>query len=136
MVKADIEPLRRVYLETRSNAFAWVNATDLQDTDFDRDTEGEKIWVAEELGQIVGFISVWEPENYIHHLFVLPKFANQGHGSSLLSICMKNIGRPAKLKCVSRNKNALEFYRRKGWETISTDIDSNGEYQLMQVNET
>jgi len=49
---------------------------------------------------------------------------------------MHNIGRPAKLKCVPENIKALQFYRSKGWHTVAFGSTAEGEYQLMQTNET
>lgn len=135
MTPKDLSALRSIYLETRAVTFQWLNETDLNLDDFDRDTEGERIWVAEFAGQLVGFISAWEPDNFIHHLFVLPTFSGNKIGSALLSTCLENIGRPAQLKCVSANADALRFYRAKGWQTVSRGVSSDGEYQLMQRNE-
>lgn len=135
MKPKDLPALRNIYLETRAVTFQWLNETDLNLDDFDRDTEGERIWVAEFAGQLVGFISAWEPDNFIHHLFVLPTFSGKKIGSALLSTCLENIGRPAQLKCVSANADALRFYRAKGWQTVSRGVSSDGEYQLMQRNE-
>ena len=132
----DVHVLKDIYLQTRAENFQWLNETDLKVGDFEGDTEGEKIWVAELHGQVVGFISVWEPDNFIHHLFVLPKFSGKKIGSALLATCLEIIGRPAQLKCVSANSGALRFYRAKGWQTISRGVSSDGEYQLMQINET
>ncbi|MEQ8427624.1 MAG: GNAT family N-acetyltransferase [Gammaproteobacteria bacterium] len=136
MRQEDLPVLQSIYLQTRAEKFHWISRSDLDIDDFERDTEGEKIWVAELNGQLVGFISAWEPGNFIHHLFVLPKFSGKKIGSALLSTCLESIGRPAQLKCVSANTDALEFYRAKGWHTISLGVSSDGEFQLMERNET
>lgn len=130
----DRESLRRVYLSTRLKKFAWVDGNSLKESDFDKDTKGEKIWVCETAGKVVGFISVWEPEDFIHHLFVLPEFLRQGCGSMLLEACMAEIGRPAQLKCVVQNVDAKRFYQSKGWCIASEGVSSDGEYHLMQVD--
>lgn len=132
----DVCPLKEVYFQTRSQTFSWLSKNDIGLDDFEQDIEGERIWVAELEEKIIGFISVWEPENFIHHLFVLPEYAGRQIGSKLMSVCMQNIGRPAKLKCVSENTKALQFYRSRGWRTISFGATDEGEYQLMQTNET
>lgn len=133
--ETDTHSLRQVYFDTRQHAFSWENDGSITLGDFDKNTEGEKIWVYELSNKVIGFVSVWEPEDFIHHLFVLPEYSRHGYGSQLLETCMANIGRPASLKCVSQNKNALAFYQSKGWLTISTGISSDIEYQLMQTNE-
>ncbi len=135
-LEKDRESLRSVYLVTRRERFCWLNGESLRESDFDRDTEGEKIWVFESAGKVIGFISVWEPENFIHHLFVLPAFSRLGYGSQLLKVCMAKIGRPAQLKCVSQNTVALKFYQSKGWYKVSKGVSSDGDYHLMETNES
>ncbi len=81
--------LREIYLESRMQAFGWMDSSLFRLDDFDRDTEGEIIWVAHQATNPVGFISAWEPENFIHNLFVHPKVAGQGVGSALLNECLR-----------------------------------------------
>ena len=40
--------------------------------DYKKSTEGEKVFVAERNKQVVGFISIWEADSFIHNLFVDP----------------------------------------------------------------
>ncbi len=136
MAPSDVNQLQEVYYQTRSKEFHWLRENAISRDDFEQDTEGERIWVAERNRKVLGFISAWQQENFIHHLFVLPEHFNQGIGSRLLSVCLQNIGRPATLKCVSENTRALQFYKSKGWQTVSVASGAEGEYQLMQVNET
>lgn len=135
METKDAEALAALYLETRLHYFHWLNADSLSKGDFSRDTSGERIWVAELNDVLVGFISAWESENYIHNLFVDVKFSRRGIGSALLNTCLENIGRPARLKCVAENFSALDFYHAQGWQTIAEGVGSDGEYQLMQYTE-
>ena len=67
---ADINTLADIYYKSRIATFDWMNPNEIELDDFHRDTKGEKIWVAELKGHVVGFVSVWEAENFIHHLFV------------------------------------------------------------------
>jgi ribosomal protein S18 acetylase RimI-like enzyme len=134
MQPGDTTELQFVYLETRREKFNWLDCEEVSAGDFERDTEGEKVWVAEKEGRVVGFVAVWEPDHFIHHLFILPSFAGQRIGSELLATCLGVIGRPAQLKCLSANVEALSFYRAKGWRTIEMGESSDGEYHLMQLN--
>jgi GNAT superfamily N-acetyltransferase len=131
----DRPSLRDIYLTTRKHSFEWLDPQSLNESDFDRDTAGEKIWVAENSSQIVGFVSVWEADSFVHHLFVLPEFSNLGYGSRLLEACLEYINGPAQLKCVVQNTVAMTFYRAKGWQTVSKGISSEGEYYLMRSGE-
>lgn len=133
MNKSDISSLSEIYYQTRLETFHWVEPLEIKPNDFSRDTNGEKIWLAERGDHVAGFISVSESDNFIHHLYVLPNFSDQGIGSELLNTCLKHIGRPAKLKCVSANTKALGFYKSKGWRSISVGVSEHEEYQLMEM---
>jgi len=130
---SDRKSLHHVYLETRKQHFTWLDADTLKLSDFDRDTKGESIWVCEYNAEVVGFIAAQVPDNFIHHLFVLPQFAGIGIGSALLQTCLNEIGLPAQLKCVSANTQALNFYLSKGWRSLSQTQGVDGEYHLMEI---
>lgn len=131
-IESDRTSLRSIYLETRRQEFIWLNGDSLELSDFDKDTDGERIWVCDLPKRIVGFVSICESDDFIHHLFIHPQYSGRGFGSQLLAACLAKMSRPARLKCVSQNTRALKFYRSRGWHTLSKGISSDGEYQLMQ----
>lgn len=131
----DVASLRKIYLETRRLTFPWLKDQPLLLSDFDKDTADERIWICEYHGVLVGFIAVQPDEKFIHHLFVLTKYAGYGFGTQLLEQCLNEIGYPARLKCVSENEKALHFYKALGWKTIETAYSSDGEYHLMELNQ-
>ena len=133
MNSTDTNALADIYYQSRIATFDWMNADEIQLDDFHRDTKGEKVWVAELKGHVVGFVSFWEVEGFIHHLFVLPDYVSQGVGSQLLATCLNQMSKPATLKCVSANTNALSFYKQKGWKTIDYGTSDGVEYQIMQL---
>lgn len=124
-----------LYLAARRQAFHWLDTSQFRLEDFDRDTEGELIWVASEGGRPVGFISVWEPENFIHNLFVHPDATGLGVGSALLDRSLDEIGRPATLKCLSQNTRAREFYLAKGWRIAAEGHGPDGPFLLMRFGD-
>ena len=130
----DRSPLKEMYLKSREHAFDWLGSPLFQLDDFDRDTDGEIIWVGTKFDRPVGFISVWEPEDFIHNLFVHPDFFGCGIGSMLLNEALANIGRPARLKCEERNVQAREFYLSRGWSIVGEGDGNYGRWLLMQFN--
>jgi len=133
MNSTDTNALADIYYQSRIATFDWMNPDEIQLDDFHRDTKGEKVWVAELKGHVVGFVSFWEVEGFIHHLFVLPDYVSQGVGSQLLATCLNQMSKPATLKCVSANTNALSFYKQKGWKTIDYGTSDGVEYQIIQL---
>ena len=130
----DSPPLREIYRLTRMQAFHWLDSQQMLREDFDHDTEGERIWVAERDRRPLGFVSAWEPENFIHNLFVHPDAAGRGVGSALLDVCLAQLGRPATLKCLGRSTQSRDFYLHRGWRVTSEDVGPDGKYLLMRFD--
>ncbi|HEX7607210.1 MAG TPA: GNAT family N-acetyltransferase, partial [Usitatibacter sp.] len=115
---ADREALSSLYRRCRMLA-EWLPAPERSRSDFDRDTRGEKIWVAVgEGGGIDGFVALWERDSFIHHLYVLPEARRQGVASALLDALAGHFPLPWRLKCVRLNSVALDFYSKRGWKEV------------------
>ncbi|MBO9616947.1 MAG: GNAT family N-acetyltransferase [Dyadobacter sp.] len=125
------QALREIYLEGRRHAFPWMPADSYGLGDFDLAVEGEKILVALHDQVVVGFVSWWEPDNFVHCLYVDPAFHGRGIGTRLLSECLDRIGRPAQLKCVAANNAAVQFYLQQKWTVASQGNCDEGTYLLM-----
>lgn len=129
---SDYPQLRQIYLDSRQSAFFWEDASKMTLTDFDHDTKDEQIWVAETAApQLAGFISLYLPDNFIHCLFVAPAAQHQHAGSQLLAAGLQHTGRPARLKCVARNTNALAFYEAHGWQRAGLNTDDEPYWNLI-----
>lgn len=131
---ADHPALAEIFLASRRHAFPWENPQSFQLTDFAVQTEGEVIRLAEDdsTGQVLGFISVWTPERFIHHLFVDPARLGQGTGRLLLEDLSSWLPQPWQLKCKTANRPAYGFYLHLGWRELSRADDPTGEYALME----
>lgn len=118
MIPQDRKSLRKLYLASRRRTFYWDDPLLMHEEDFDRDTQDEQIFVAIEQQQIVGFISIYLPENFIHCLFIHHEFQGLGIGHLLMQQAKKVTQRPIRLKCLSRNHEALAFYEKEGWQKV------------------
>ena len=130
--ETDRQKLKEIYLLCRIQTFYWHDADQFQFDDLDADTVGEEIQVAMLDDQIVGFISVWPPDSFIHHLYVDAAYRAGGIGKALLAHAMKNYPSPLKLKCLVKNEAAFSFYRSHEWEVIEEGSDELGDYYLME----
>ena len=127
----DRKAVAGIYRECRAEA-AWL-ATAAKESDFTRDTEGEIVLVA--IGsddEPHGFISAWEPDAFIHHLYVRSASRQKGIGTQLLESLRSRLARPWTLKCVRANDTALAFYLRRGWVEISSGIGEDGPYAVLE----
>lgn len=128
------EALRKLYLEVRKTNFVWLSKEARATASFDADTEGELLLVAWLKGRIVGFISIWLPDNFIHHLYVDNAYQRKGIGKQLLDKTIPIIGLPATLKCMKANPAALRFYTRNGWTAREEGITDEGAFVLFQLS--
>lgn len=133
--EADLPRLREIFLQSRRETFHWNDPDVYRLEDFDTQTEAERMLVGEVDGLVAGFISWWALENFIHHLYIDARFKRRGLGRALLEACLQRIGRPAQLKCVTRNTPALAFYRALGWRSVATGRSDEGEYRLLQLDD-
>jgi GNAT superfamily N-acetyltransferase len=130
----DAPALRRIFLDARRFAFSWAGPETFDLTDFDLVTQGESILVAVENGSPKGFIAWWPPENFVHSLFVDPAFIGKGAGKLLLNAGLAEMGRPATLKCLQANVNALNFYLAQHWKVAGQGESADGNYYLLAID--
>jgi GNAT superfamily N-acetyltransferase len=129
----DRQALQEIYLKGRIETFLWVDTSAYTLHDFDTETAGEYILVAEKEDKVTGFIAVWKMESFIHHLYVDSDHQKKGTGKALLNAVVNILDQPVRLKCVINNKKAVSFYKSQGWkfEMIGTD-DIMGKYYLLK----
>lgn len=101
---------------------------------FDEVTDGEIIYVALLNDSIVGFVSIWEPDQFIHFLFVSPSVRHKRIGSTLVSHLASIYGVPLTLKCLIRNVDGMAFYRATGWKQIGNGNSDDGAYALLRYD--
>ncbi len=111
----DIPSLRQIFLQVRQATFTWAEVGAFRLEDFEQETFGEKILLAVADNEIAGFISIWEYDHFIHHLYIKESFQGRGIGSALLDAVVILVGYPLRLKCLEQNTKALQFYQKKGF---------------------
>ncbi len=98
---------------------------------FAMETKDERVLVAEAAGKIAGFVSLYAPEAFVHHLYVEPGCQGRGIGRALLQRAVALAGGKATLKCQLRNPQTLRFYRRLGWRESETGEAEFGPWVMM-----
>lgn len=131
----DLPALRELYLQVRQAAFTWFDTSHYMLTPFDTDTVDEYTLVAYVDNEIAGFVSIYKPDNFIHHLYVQQDYQNQGVGKLLLDEMLAKMDNRASLKCLIANIHAIDFYTRYGFKQKKKGISSEGIYVLMEYAE-
>lgn len=132
LISGDRPQLEELFLKVRQETFLWTDTSAFALSDFEYDTEGERILVAVCDEEIVGFISVWMEDPFIHHLYVAPAFQGKGVGKALLSAIFKETIAPLQLKCLLRNDKAIAFYKRNGFIEKQRVASESGDYILFE----
>ncbi|MCZ8100424.1 MAG: GNAT family N-acetyltransferase [Burkholderiales bacterium] len=122
----DRDACAAIYAAARRQAFHWCGPDLFVPGDFDRDSAGEVITVAEEGGRVRGFVSVWMPDHFVHLLFIDPVHHGRGIGRRLLRYVEETFGDWAWLKCQAQNETALAFYRACGWTAGGGGVNELG----------
>jgi GNAT superfamily N-acetyltransferase len=133
--KTDYDALRNLFLKERQSTFSWLDTSNYQLKDFDKEIHGEEVLVARIDNIVIGFISIWMPNNFIHHLYVDEKYHDKGIGTQLLKAAIDKTKFPITLKCLEDNTKAVAFYRRKGFVEKERGPSPNGDYILFELSE-
>jgi len=127
-VAADTRALQELMDEVYRNA-KWLPASANRSLDVTLSTKGERCMVAvNRAGRIVGMVSVYEADAFIHHLYVAASTHRQGVGAALLESLKPWLAYPWRLKCVSANAQALAFYASHGWVVEEEGEGEEGPY--------
>jgi ribosomal protein S18 acetylase RimI-like enzyme len=126
----DISQLEILFQLTNRSTFVSRPKDDFQIGDYQKSTAEDDVWVAEKDEIIVGFVSTYPAENFVHNLFVHPDYQTQGIGTQLLHIAEANLGRPMTLKIAMDNLKACGFYEKYNWYKASQYDDIDKPYLL------
>ena len=130
----DIPYLESLFQLTRQKTFEGRPKESFQIGDYKRSTVDDEVWVAEESSFIVGFISIYPPENFIHNLFIHPDYQKLGFGTNLLHKAESYLKHPMFLKIALDNLKASSFYIKHGWYQVSIHKDAEEPYALYRKN--
>lgn len=131
--KSDLKALQKIFLEERKRTFTWNDISEFKLDDFIKQTQGEYILTAFWNDIPVGFISIWIPNNFIHHLYVDHAHQGKSIGSQLLTQAISKTNFPLTLKCLENNTKAIDFYIKKGFIEKEKGNSSNGIYILFEL---
>lgn len=134
-VESDRPALRALLRDSRDATFVWDPPGHHRLEDFDRETVGETILVADRGGAVLGFASFSLDDHYLHHLYVHPDHLGEGLGGALLQRCQDLFAGDGLLKCLCANQYALGFYLSQGWEVLCEGRSADGHYLLLGQSE-
>jgi len=132
---SDFDTLRILFLKERQVTFSWIDPTEFKLDDFEKHIKGELVLVAVDNEVPVGFISIWMPNNFIHHFYIDRQHQSKGIGTLLLKSAIQQTNFPVTLKCLEENIKAVTFYRKKGFIEKERGPSEHGDYILFELLE-
>jgi ribosomal protein S18 acetylase RimI-like enzyme len=126
---ADLEAVHRLWELWQSESPApppWADASwDANRPEFERALGANGLFLAEEDGEVVGFVSAWPEDGVgrIGDLYVADAGRRQGAGRALVDAVIENLrARGATHLLLNANLDALPFYERLGFREESRNL--------------
>jgi len=116
----------RIFIETVTATFPNEPADGKTEAAYADSIVGEEQWVALSSGNVIGYISVYWPTNFIHSLYISPAFQGRGAGPALLAEIRQLTKGDLELKTDRANERAFAFYRRLGWRVVGEGMAATG----------
>ena len=122
---AEIDDAAALYVRSGRAAFTWRPDNHFRAEDFRMFALDEEVWLARMGGALVGILSIFRAESFIHCLYVDPDAQGLGVGRALVDHVRRVVGEPLTLKLDVPNRKAICFYEATGWERM-TGLDDQG----------
>ncbi len=122
---AEIDEAAALYVRSGTHAFVWRPRGHFRAEDFRVFAQDEEVWLALRGEALVGILSIYRPENFIHCLYVDPDAQRLGVGKALVEHVRRVAAAPLTLKLDVPNRRAIQFYEATGWERM-TGLDDLG----------
>jgi len=124
LINSSEQPICAGIYESAWNSAMPHSKRQINVAEFRNEVEGELTYGSLIRDRLCGYISIWKPDWFIHHLYIDPSVHGIGIGRALLIHVQNMAGNnPLSLKCQTANKKALGFYNAAGF----TESQESGE---------
>lgn len=118
----ELVPCAELFARIAAEGFYWLDPS-LRTTEAMLGTfNDEEVFVAMRGETLVGFLSLYRSDAFVHSLFVETR--GEGVGPALLMRAIAEVGGPVSLKCADLNLGARRFYDRLGFVEVDRGEDA------------
>jgi ribosomal protein S18 acetylase RimI-like enzyme len=128
----EIAACAALYERVGNATFTWRPKNWFKVADFLRFAKEEAVFIAESNGRILGLLSLYRPESFVHCLYVDTPAQGLGVGTALLAHAAKEARGPLSLKVDEPNKRAVLFYKGLGFIQQDSGNDHGVHWLLLK----
>jgi GNAT superfamily N-acetyltransferase len=121
-----------LYERVGNATFTWRPKNWFKAADFLRFAKEEAVFIADANGQILGILSLYRPESFVHCLYVDLPAQGLGVGSALIEHAAKEARGPLSLKVDEPNTRAMAFYEARAFKRRESGEDHGIKWALLK----
>lgn len=129
----DIARCAALYERVGRDVFTWRLIDSFQASDFFTFAAEEEVTIAEEGGGLLGFLSFYRPQSFVHGLYVEQHARGRRIGARLLELVASDAEAALTLKCDTANEAALAFYRKLGFKAVEQGSEDGVPWVLLRA---
>lgn len=116
LTQSELQSLCLLYNQIRKETETWIDKSLVTLEEFEEMIEVETIYIAYDKQRMIGFLTFYVPDNFIHLFFIDANHQGTGIGSYLLNEVISDFyGEEISLKCLIHNHLGIKFYQSKGF---------------------
>lgn len=127
----DIKKIMDIWIASNLDAHNFISKDYFYNNfDFVKDAiENATVYVYEQESKVIGFVGI--NQEFIEGIFVDRNYRSKGIGKKLINYCKKNYN-TLSLNVYCKNKKAIEFYKREGFEICEKKLEKdNKEFEYV-----
>ena len=127
----DIKKIMDIWIASNLDAHNFISKDYFYNNfDFVKDAiENTTVYVYEQESKVIGFVGI--NQEFIEGIFVDRNYRSKGIGKKLIDYCKKNYN-TLSLNVYCKNKKAIEFYKREGFESCEKKLEKdNKEFEYV-----
>lgn len=127
----DIKKIMDIWIASNLDAHNFISKDYFYNNfDFVKDAiENATVYVYEQESKVIGFVGI--NQEFIEGIFVDRNYRSKGIGKKLIDYCKKNYN-TLSLNVYCKNKKAIEFYKREGFEICEKKLEKeNKEFEYV-----
>lgn len=127
----DLDEAAALYHRVATQTLHWMPPNSFTPEVFLEQALHETVWLAWEARRVVGLAALYEPDSFLHSLYIDAAHQGRGIGLALLNTVAAAAREPLSLKVEEQNHRARRFYAREGFSEIETGVTDGSRWILL-----